>query len=316
MSTINFLFLGGAKRVAIADLFEMTAKEKKCKAKFYSYELSKHVPIARKGEIIIGLKWKDSNIINHLIEVIKKYKINIVLAFVDPAVEIASVLKNELQYVYIPVSKLDICKIMFNKREFANWMKSNSLPIPQTYSEDNIFYPAIFKPIEGSASKGIIIAKSKEDIHEDIKAENYTIQKFVENSAEYTVDCFVSEKQNILSIVPRIRLETVGGEVIRSMTIYDKKMIEISRLLIEKAKLTGPINIQFIKDLSTNELYVMEVNPRLGGGVVLSIHAGANIPGMMINEYLNYPNAECLNWKQNILMTRYFKEVIFDAANY
>ena len=55
----------------------------------------------------------------------------------------------------------------------------------------------------------------------------------------------------------------------------------------------------------------MEINPRLGGGVVCSILAEAPITDYIIKEYLKIPIEECTNWKDNTLMVRYRKEVIF-----
>ena len=75
------------------------------------------------------------------------------------------------------------------------------------------------------------------------------------------------------------------------------------------------LQLQFIRDNKTGETFVMEINPRLGGGVITSIEAGADIPTYILKEYMGEAITPCTNWKANTLMTRYTKEVIFYADN-
>ena len=55
----------------------------------------------------------------------------------------------------------------------------------------------------------------------------------------------------------------------------------------------------------------MEVNPRLGGGVICSIYAGATIPDYILQEALGIPVRPCEDWVDRCLMARYQKETIF-----
>jgi carbamoyl-phosphate synthase large subunit len=55
----------------------------------------------------------------------------------------------------------------------------------------------------------------------------------------------------------------------------------------------------------------MEINPRLGGGVVCSMHAGAPLSEYLFKESKGIGVEECKDWKDNLFITRYFKEVVF-----
>lgn len=316
MENINILFLGGAKRVSLAEHFIKTGKKLSKQINIFSYELNRNIPISILGKVIIGLKWKDPNILNHLIDTIKENNIHIVLPFVDPAIEVCARLKELNNQIYIPTSGEFICKIMFEKKLSADWFNQNTFPIPQTYNYPNIKYPVIFKPNTGSAAQGLIIVKSPEELINIKNIDDYLIQEYFSKMEEYTVDSFVSKDRKILTIVPRIRLEMAGGEVTSSVTINDQEIIKLSEQILQKGEFIGPITIQFIRNKENNNLYVMEINPRLGGGVILSIEAGANIAEMILKEYLNLPNHFYNNWKVGTYMTRYFKEVIFYADNY
>lgn len=78
----------------------------------------------------------------------------------------------------------------------------------------------------------------------------------------------------------------------------------------------GPITIQFIRNKQTGDAYVMEINPRLGGGVIAAIAAGGNMPAFLLDECEGKSPVAVDDWKENTLMTRYFKEVIFYADNH
>ncbi len=101
-----------------------------------------------------------------------------------------------------------------------------------------------------------------------------------------------------------------------SKTLRNEQLELLSRKILKAGNFRGPNTIQFIRDNKTGEVFVMEINPRLGGGVIASIEAGADIPTFILNEYLGNEIAPCTDWKPNTLMTRYTKEVIFYADNY
>ena len=314
---INILFLGGAKRVSLAKHLIEAGEKMECDVHIFSYELQNAVPIASIGTVIIGKRWTDEDLFDHLTGVIEDNHIHIILPFIDPAVEVASRLKDMLPAIFIPCSTLDICQTMFDKHRSERWFKQHQIPIPPSYTpEDKVTFPIIIKPATGSASKGIEIVTDQAQWDEVKNKQDYVIQKYLPNKEEYTVDCYVTGNGEIISIVPRIRLEVSGGEVLNSMTKRDKELISLSTKILQSGSFSGPITIQYIRDKDTDQTYVMEINPRLGGGVIASIEAGANIPQYILTEY----KGEALNpnddWKEDTLMTRYFKEVIFHADNH
>ena len=69
--------------------------------------------------------------------------------------------------------------------------------------------------------------------------------------------------------------------------------------------------MQFIHDKTADRHLLMEINPRLGGGVVCSIRAGADIAEMILTEAAGSAAAEMPDWRDGALMARYFSEVMF-----
>ncbi|MDE6338023.1 MAG: ATP-grasp domain-containing protein [Muribaculaceae bacterium] len=308
---LTVLLLGGARRVSLAELFKRSGQRIGYKVNIVSYDLSEEVPIALEAKVIKGLKFNNPEVVADIKKVVADYDVNIILPIVNNSIELASVLKSELPDVFVPVTDFENAKSLFDKAEAAKVFKEAKLPIPRTYSVLSAQMPAIAKPRKGGSSRGIQIFNNIEDLMHLQNLQNYLIQEYIENAREYTVDCYIDGKGEILVTVPRERLEIMGGESTRTITCHNKVLETLSREVIEKFSLRGPVNLQFLHDLDTDRYLLMEVNPRLGGGVICSIYAGAPIVDYIIDESLGAELQPCTDWASGTLLARYFKEAIF-----
>jgi carbamoyl-phosphate synthase large subunit len=212
MKKINILFLGGAKRVSLAEQFLKSGKERNLDISIFSYEIQDNTPISFIGKVIIGKKWNDIDILMHLEQIVLSEKIDLLIPSVDPATIVAGNFKNFTKSnCYIPVPDINLCNIFFNKQLTYNWCIENDIPVPPSA----IQFPMIAKPVHGSASVGIYKIDSQLEFN-DFKSKNdlknYNIQKFIDG-IEYSVDTYVGIKsKKVIVVVPRIRLEVLGGE--------------------------------------------------------------------------------------------------------
>ena len=311
MKTINILMLGGARRVSMAEQLIRSGQRMGADVKIISYELMREVPIAIIAEVIIGLKWSDPKVVDDICRICKEKEINIVLPFVDGAIEIAARCKELLPDVFIPVIEPGLAEKMFDKVEAAKLFRDGNFEIPLTYNAINAELPAIAKPRHGSASRGIKIFNNMDELMHLENLQEYLVQEFIENNREYTIDCYISQEGEILTTVPRIRLEVMGGEVTRSMTVREDELIRRSREVVEYFGFCGPVTLQFLEDMDRQRFLLMEINPRLGGGVLCSIFAGAPITDYIIREAMGMKVNPADDWISGTLMARYQKEAIF-----
>ncbi|MDE6296086.1 MAG: ATP-grasp domain-containing protein [Muribaculaceae bacterium] len=311
MKRINILLLGGARRVAVAEQLIRSGARLGAEVKLFSYELLKEVPIAIVAKVIVGKKWGDPAVIDDIINVAHEHDINIIIPFVDGAIEVAARVALKARNIFVPTPSPGFAEMMFDKIEAARTFQESGIPIPHTYTAINAEMPAIAKPRHGSASRGIKIFRNIEDLMHLDNLSDYLVQEYVENNREYTVDCYVSEEGEVLVTVPRLRIEIMGGEVTRTATVDNRTLIEMSRKILNKFPFRGPVTLQFLEDLDTGRYMLMEINPRLGGGVVCSIYAGAPILDYIIEESMGLTPKPCDDWAPDTLMTRYMKEAIF-----
>lgn len=308
---LTVLLLGGARRVSLAELLKRSGERIGYQVDIISYELSEDVPISLIGKVIKGLRWSDPDVVADIEKVVRKYNVNIILPFVNGAIEIASVCQDKFKDVFVPVTDFETASRLFDKAEAAKVFKENGFSIPRTYSVISAQMPAIAKPRKGGSSRGIHIFNEIEDLMHLPNLSDYLVQEYIENGKEYTVDSYVTSKGEILVTVPRERLEIMGGESTRTRTCNNETLDKLTREVIEKLKLRGPVNLQFIYDPHKDRYLLMEVNPRLGGGVICSIYAGAPITDYIIDEALGDTLKPCTDWMSGTLMARYFKEAIF-----
>jgi len=307
---VNILFLGGAKKVSLAERFIEAGRKLGLDVQIFSYELNKEIPIGKIAKVIVGLKWHDTQIYDDLLKAITDHDIHILIPIVDPSVLIAAKLKKMNKNIFIPVSSYEVCKIFFDKVRAHNTLLNKRYNIPSNQTDN---FPLIAKPRNGSASKGLIKLNNSKDWEwfvGNYEPDNYLIQKYI-NAIEYTVDCFVDSKFSGSIAIPRQRLEIVGGDVIKTRIDLDKEIISTSKKILYDFNLLGPVTIQFLKEKETSKCFIMEINPRFGGGVIASIEAGADICKMVLEDYYSGLVKYNINVKDRLLMVRSFRESFY-----
>lgn len=303
---MNILFLGGGKRVSMARLFKRAGA-----TKIVSYEGTTHSPISLEGKVIAGRRWSDPAILEDLTRVCREEEIDVIVPFVDGAVAVAARLSEETG-IFSPVSTAEQAEAMFDKIEASRIFAEAGIPIPQSYSADSEIEQWIAKPRHGSASKGIEIIDTKDQLDRVLAhAEDFLVQERIDHRDEYTVDCYVSVKTGEpLAIVPRKRIEVSGGEVVRTETVIFPEIVDITRRVLAATGLRGAVTVQFIHDLDANRCLLMEINPRLGGGVVCSVLAQADIPALILAEAKG-ETPQFITYRPYTEIARYPQEVAF-----
>ena len=216
------MFLGGAKRVSMGRMLIAAGAKLGIEVNLFSYELSREVPVAEIATVIIGRRWNDPELAEHLHSVVEENAIDILLPFVDPAVEVAIRYCASDPEVWTPGGNAEMARLMFNKTEADSLFRQLGIPVPDAVDKCSKDCRIIAKPRFGSASKGLRILSHDEYCQFALTEESsgFLCQRYIEKRKEYTVDCYVAHNGEIICAVPRIRLEVAGGEVVTTQTIH------------------------------------------------------------------------------------------------
>lgn len=310
---VNILFLGGAKRVAMGRLFVEAGRKLGLEVVLFSYELSTEVPVAEVAHVIVGRKWSDPDLMSDLHEVVIENRIDIIIPFIDPAVEVAARYCSSNCDVWTPFQDATQAELMFDKCKADEVFRSIGVPVPANAELEQVAGEIIAKPRHGSASRGLKIMEHDEfeALRSRGETDDYICQEYIAEREEYTVDCYVAQKGNVVCTVPRRRLEVAGGEVVSTVTLADPEIEAMSRKVLTGLSLCGPVTVQFLRSKLTGKLMLMEVNPRLGGGAVCAVYAGADIPSFILTDWMKGSVSECTDWMVGVKTCRYFEDVVF-----
>lgn len=267
----------------------------------------------------------DIEYVNSLLNICKNEKIHMLIPLYEKEFLILDSNRKRFKEAgtFLLLSSRLILEICNDKWNTYNFFKENNINTPRTYLVEEIKenqsiaidYPVIIKPRDGMGSRGIFYAKDREELFHTISdLENYIIQEMIEGT-EYTLDVLCNLDGQVISIVPRQRLEVRAGEVSKSKAVKDFMLIDATLELVNKLnikdnhKAIGPLNIQCIVN-NNGELKFIEINPRFGGGVPLTFEAGVDY-GQILNEMISDKKIEpILGEFEELIMLR-FDDAVF-----
>lgn len=318
MKNLKILFTSAGRRVELISSFMKLKENQSYNLEVSCGDLQKTAPAFYIGDFFVKLPPITSD---EYMPFILKYcidnHIDIVIPLLDTELIKFSKWKNKFkkQNIHLLISSLEIISFGMDKKKTELFFKNAGLLTPQILSPLNrSSFPMILKPISGSASKGIYKIENETDLeYYTNKEKDFLIQHFVDG-IEFTIDAWFGLNGNLMTVIPRKRLEVRSGEVSKGMTVNNKNIInDIKKIDRTYKGFEGCITFQCIQDSQSNN-YFIEMNPRFGGGVPLSIAAGANLPLALVNEYLNVRiPKDTFAWKENIVMLRYDQGIYFSS---
>ena len=213
-------------------------------------------------------------------------KVDLVFLYSDEELKAVSLaIKNKvLDQTKIIISDYKTLEICLDKQRFDKFFKTKNqyFKIPRT----NLAKMNIIKPVEGRGSKNILKIKDKKIINFFLNLKNkFIVQEYLPGK-EYTIDCYFDKNGFLLSHLIRERVVKSNVSISSKIIDRDLRITKCINFISKKLKFIGPINVQIIKN--KNQLYLIEINPRLSGSLSFSLDAGFDPFRLSAKEYLNY----------------------------
>ena len=275
----------------------------------------------------------DENYISALKEIIKKNKISLVIPLNDLELPILAKHKEELELsgAKVIISGSDVIDISFDKLKTFNFLKSIGLNTPETYTSlskaklaiENfeLKFPLVIKPRWGSASIGIDFANTLEELEQFYKYQQLKIKKSilketsesdVDNAIliqeslqgdEYGMDILNDFEGNYIGSFVRKKMSMRSGETDTAISIIDERFDEVGKTISKNIGHIGNMDCDvFIVD---GKLYVLELNPRFGGGYPFSHESGMNTAAIYINWFKGEKDiSQYMNYKSGVMYSK------------
>ena len=135
------------------------------------------------------------------------------------------------------------------------------------------------------------------------------IQEFIKGT-EVNVVALGDGKGNTIGAVPmRKQYITDKGKAWSGITLDDPKLLDLTHKIIRATNWRGGMELEIVKS-SKNELYIIEINPRIPAWVYLAAGAGQNLPEALVKLALGEEVPPYESYEVGKMFVRYSYDLI------
>lgn len=328
---MNILFTCAGRRNYLINYFKEALKEE---GKVFATDMQLTAPALVDADVAIQVPAIYSQeYIPSLLRIVKENDINCVISLNDLELPILSEAKDQIESLGAKVIVADehAIKIAFDKWETVKFLEANGLKSPKTYIDfeeakkaiesGGLKFPLVIKPRWGSASIGIDFPETMEELELAYKLQNIRLKRTILAEAskedidhailiqekipgkEYGMDVLNDFEGNYVGTFVREKLQMRSGETDKAISVIDKRFEQVGKIIGDNLKHIGNLDCDVFEH--NGELYVLELNPRFGGGYPFSHEAGNNTAAIYI-EWLkgNKDIAQHSNYKEGIMFSK------------
>ncbi|WP_299581807.1 ATP-grasp domain-containing protein [uncultured Sunxiuqinia sp.] len=247
-----------------------------------------------------------ANYVDELIKICQQETIGAIISLNDLELPILS--EHEAQFkkrgVKLIVSNNQVTDICFDKWKTVEFARQIGVETPKTFLnlksaltalDDGVLtFPLVVKPRWGSASIGIEFPEDLEElkltytllerklfrsmlaeVSKTDAANAILIQEKIDGT-EYGLDIFNDLEGNHLAVYVKEKLVMRAGETDKAVLRANETIESIGKRIGENLKHVANLDCDIFE--SNGQYYLLEMNPRFGGGYPFSQMSGANFP--------------------------------------
>lgn len=141
------------------------------------------------------------------------------------------------------------------------------------------------------------------------------IQEFI-NGTEFNVTGLGDGTGKMIAAVPmRKQYITEKGKAWGGISIADEKMLDLTRKFLKATRWRSGFELELMKTRE-DELYLLEINPRLPAWIYLAVGVGQNIPEALVNLALGKKVDPFKEYKVGKMFVRYSWDMIVDREEF
>ncbi len=263
---------------------------------------------------------KDDKYIDFLVDYCVKNKINALLSLFDLDIYVLAKHKSKFDAINVTLLFSDekIIEICNDKWMTYQFLIDHGFKTPLTYLNFDeviqsldyqiIKFPIMLKPRYGTGSIGLYEAKDLEDLVFYTKEAHQLIKRTYINDfnpidsqlliyqekivgTEFNLDVINDLNCDYQTTIVKQKLEIRAGETDKAIIIDNDKLKNVGLNLSQHLKHRLNCDCDLILDIN-NTAYIIDLNPRFGGGYPFSHLAGVNLPRAILswlkNEVIDY----------------------------
>ena len=249
---------------------------------------------------------KSPEYIDAMLAVCKRHAIKLLFSLHDwEAPYIARARERFLEIGTTPVMpSSDVMNICLDKFKMFEQMNRLGIPTPRTYldraaAERELTFPMIVKPRLGQGSLGLFKVNTPDELAwayqlsqsvtesfsvdaavADCEMPNVLVQECIAGD-EYGCDIVNDLQGNFVTAFVKRKLAMRAGETDVAVTVEEPRIVECARAIAAWSRHPGIMDTDFFLDRE-GKAWLLEMNPRFGGGYPFSHVAGADLPAACV----------------------------------
>jgi carbamoyl-phosphate synthase large subunit len=252
----------------------------------------------------------DNSYIDTLRRLCSDNGINLLVSLNDLELPLLSRNKTEFELIgtKVVISTAEVIDICFDKWKTQEFINSTGLKSPYTVltvsdavkamESGKIGFPAVIKPRWGTASIGIDFVYDQDELElvhalarqrimrtflhgiSNLDPKHSILVQQCLKGDEYGLDIINDLNGNYITTFVKKKLAMRAGETDRAITVADPELTGVGEVIGNALHHVGVLDCDVFR--TENGIFVLEMNPRFGGGYPFSHVAGANIPAALI----------------------------------
>lgn len=257
-----------------------------------------------------------------MLEICRQESVDLLLPDLDEELALLAAARDRFLALgtRVVVSAPDVIRECTDKYRTFRFFRNRGIATPETWLPEEVGagqslrFPLIVKPRSGRGSTGVFKAESRKELEYCLeRVTNPLVQEFIDG-VEYTIDTMSDLEGKFLYCSVRERLATDSGISVKGRTVVHPVISEFTQRIVEGLPVVGPACVQGIED--KEGIKFTEINPRLAGGVPLSIAAGAPILTDLVRLARGEQAAGPAAYRGDLLMLRFWEDVFVDEKSW
>ncbi|PLK42250.1 ATP-grasp domain-containing protein [Emticicia sp. TH156] len=331
---MNILFTCAGRRNYLINYFKEALKGR---GKVYATDSNLTAAALAEADVAIHVpSIYDDTYIDTILEIVKKNNIKAVIPLIDLELPILAASKELFSKINVQVivSSSSVIDITFDKLQTIRFLETVGLGSPKSFVSLNeakdalengsLRFPVILKPRWGSGSIGIDIADDTTELElvyqllakrlsrtilakaNSGKADAAILIQEKITGVEYGIDVLNNLNGEYVGTFARKKIGMRAGSTDKAISVLNSDLESIGQRIGSHLKHIGNLDCDVLK--SGDNYYVIDLNPRFGGGYPFSHLAGINTPAIYLEWLSNGNNIDqYINYKPGVLHAKYDK---------
>ena len=317
MREINILVTAASRRVALIRAFGRALRRLELKGNVITTDLNHLSPGLYFGDRhYIAPLTTDPGYIPLIKSICVSENIGLIVPTIDDELPIFGRHRQTFEEmgIRVAVSGESTGCVCNDKHASYHFFKERGIPfvrtwLPEELDREKLEYPVFLKPRSGRGSVGAFKINNRRELDFFLEyVPDAVVQEFL-TGTEYTIDVLADFAGHVISVVPRERMVVRAGVSDRGQTFRHSGLINLAIETVEALELRGAANIQV--KLQGDTAMIFEVNPRFSGGIPLTIAAGADFPGWLIEMCIGRGPDPCIGDFTDGLIMACYEETLF-----